>query len=225
MKLFFDTETTGLAKFNLPASSSEQPRLVQLGMILLDDENNVVHEVGLVVRPDGFEIPPMVAAIHGISQDRAMKYGVPISVALGLFVSFQMNAKVIIGHNLKFDKLVVEGELYRFFEKNGVSAPDISASQEYCTMLSTTDICRIPNKNRGGYKWPKLSECYKHFFNEELVDAHDALTDVRATARIYNHLHAPAKSANSTIKTNSSISANITNGVPWYDNVPKSGVA
>jgi hypothetical protein len=50
-------------------------------------------------------------------------------------------------------------------------------------MLSSTGICKIPKKQ--GYKWPKLSEAYQHFFGEELKDAHDALVDVMACKRIY----------------------------------------
>ena len=66
------------------------------------------------------------------------------------------------------------------------SVIDISKPR-FCTMKSTTDICRIPSP-RGGYKWPKLGEAYKHFFGEELQGAHDAMNDVRAAMRIYFHL-------------------------------------
>lgn len=194
MKLIFDTETTGIALFNQPPSDHRQPRMCQLGMIVLDNDNNIVHEVGVVIKPEGYEIPDNVAAIHGITQDYAMKYGIPISAALGLFMAFALQCKVMIGHNIKFDKIILESEFYRYFGTTGVDAPDCFAEkEEYCTMLNSTSICRIPNTNRGGLKWPKLSEAYKYFFNETLVDAHDALGDVRATMRIYKHLHSPLK--------------------------------
>ena len=56
--------------------------------------------------------------------------------------------------------------------------------KEYCTMLQSTNICKIVS-NRSTYKWPKLEEAYMHFFGEELIGAHDALTDVMACKRIY----------------------------------------
>jgi len=37
-------------------------------------------------------------------------------------------------------------------------------------------------------KPPKLEECIRHFFNEELDGAHDAMVDVRACRRVYFHL-------------------------------------
>jgi len=54
-------------------------------------------------------------------------------------------------------------------------------------MAVTTPICKIPGKYND-YKWPKLAEAYRHLFNEEIKDAHDALADVRACARIYFEL-------------------------------------
>ena len=55
-----------------------------------------------------------------------------------------------------------------------------------CTMLSSTGILKI--KTKQGYKWPKLEECIKFFFDEQLEGAHDALTDVRACIRVYKEL-------------------------------------
>lgn len=37
-------------------------------------------------------------------------------------------------------------------------------------------------------KPPKLEECIRHFFDEALEGAHDALVDVRACARVHRHL-------------------------------------
>ncbi len=37
----------------------------------------------------------------------------------------------------------------------------------------------------GAYKWPQLQEAYKHFFNKEFDNAHDALADVTACKDVY----------------------------------------
>ena len=55
-------------------------------------------------------------------------------------------------------------------------------------MLSSMNIVKAKPKRNGQWKWPKLEECVRHFFGETLVGAHDALTDVRATARVFYHL-------------------------------------
>lgn len=179
MKLFFDTETTGLVNWKLPFDQQES-RMVQLGMILTDDKFNVIHEVGLIVKPVGYEIPNHVAAIHGITNEIAMKSGVDIKLALGLFKQMHDLCNEHIGHNLKFDKAIVSSEFRRVY-----SFPYLE-KKEYCTMLESTSICQL--KGPRGFKWPKLSEAYHFFFGEPLEDAHDALTDVRATVRIYREL-------------------------------------
>lgn len=188
MKLIFDTETTGLARFDLPANSPEQPRLVQLGMILADDENNIIHECGFIIKPEGFTIPSQASNIHSITTEYAIKYGVPLHLALSVFEQCYIPCNTsILAHNLKFDKIVMEAEFIREFGQWSWG------EKQFCTMLESTPICKIPAKKANGYKWPKLSEAYKYFFNEELVDAHDALTDVRACFRIYKELVNPAK--------------------------------
>lgn len=189
MKLFFDTETTGLVNWSIPFDEQEA-RMVQLGMILTDDNLNTIHEVGLIIKPEGYEIPTGVAAIHGITNEMAMKYGIYSHLALRLFDTLRKQANEFIGHNLKFDKAIVASEMRKL--QNDETVLKISDTyiwqekSEYCTMLESTSICKF--KGARGYKWPKLSEAYMYFFNEELIDAHDALTDVRATVRIYKEL-------------------------------------
>ena len=39
--LFFDTETTGLVKFNEPANSPNQPRLIQIGCVLAEEDGRI----------------------------------------------------------------------------------------------------------------------------------------------------------------------------------------
>lgn len=178
MKLFFDTETTGLVNWKVPFD--EQPeRMVQLGMILTDDKLNTIHEVGLIIKPEGYLIPPFVSNIHGITNEMANNCGVPVYIALDLFSRFKQQSSEIIGHNIKFDKAIVASEFLRKSSK-------WEDKPEYCTMLESTHICQLTGTR--GYKWPKLSEAYQYFFNETLEDAHDALTDVRATVRIYKEL-------------------------------------
>lgn len=65
----------------------------------------------------------------------------------------------------------------------------------YCTCTKSTPILKLPPTEKmkaAGMNGPKsagLAECIKHFFNEELTGAHDAMVDVRACARVYYALH------------------------------------
>lgn len=49
MILVFDTETTGLPAFNLPAEDPSQPHIVQLVAILYDNNRRVISELNVLV--------------------------------------------------------------------------------------------------------------------------------------------------------------------------------
>ena len=136
-----------------------------------------------MIVPIGFEIPEEAAKIHGISTEDAVKGGVPLMKALHEFrVAVEMS-HLIVGHNVNFDRKIMGAEFIRFGMEE--TYEHMKTMDRYCTMFKSTKICKIPQVGRGGYKWPKLQELHKHLFDEEFDGAHDALVDVRATARCY----------------------------------------
>lgn len=182
--LVFDTETTGRADFKSSPDAPHQPRLVQLGAILTDDEDHVISEINVLVKPDGFTIPIEASNIHGITTEKAEKFGIKLATALGMFKLFLDRADEIVAHNYDYDKFVMIGEYLR--ATNDEMVQKIKEFKNYCTMKSSTAICNIPGP--WGPKWPKLEEAYKIFFNETFEGAHDAMADVRGCKRIYFHL-------------------------------------
>ncbi len=180
MKLIFDTETTGVIAYSKPIGDPVQPHIVQLGAQLTNDEGLVKGEINLLVKPDGWTIPAEAQAVHGISTEDCEKFGVPIRSALGMFnLWLQMNP-LLVAHNIDFDTFLVETEANRLGKP-----PILSSLEKYCTMKNATDLVKIPNAKRGGYKWPKLQETHKFLFGEEFVGAHDAMADVRACGKCY----------------------------------------
>jgi DNA polymerase III epsilon subunit-like protein len=175
MKLFFDTETTGLPVWSEPENSPNHPRMVQLGMVVCEDNGDVVFSLGSIVHVED-PISSAASDIHGITTEISHTRGMPVELLTTLFLKWASECDEIIAHNIKFDRLILTAELSRL----GVLFP---AKMQYCTMLASTNICKIPKAR--GYKWPKLSEAYEYFFKEKLVDAHDALVDVMACKRIY----------------------------------------
>ena len=188
MILFFDTETTGFPLKQFPASHVDQPYLVQLAALLTEDDGRERASMNCIIEPTGYQIPDKVAAIHGISTDLARRCGVPLSTALRLFICLSRRADRLVAHNIQFDCAIIETAMSRV-----PAIPHEPIYDTYCTMKAATAICKIPSANPhfSAYKWPKLSECYKIFFGEDLVGAHDALVDVRACARVYFHLTSP----------------------------------
>lgn len=179
--LFFDTETTGFVRKNMPANDPLQARVCQLAAMLCDDQGNELTRMNRIIRPDGWTIGSRVAEIHGITHARAEQEGIPIVDALKEFAGMSDVATIYVAHNFKFDNDMMEIEAFN--TPTFVWRPTTS----YCTMQVATPVCAIPAA-RGGFKWPKLMEIYKHLFNEEFSGAHDAFADMIAMKRVYFEL-------------------------------------
>jgi DNA polymerase-3 subunit epsilon len=187
MILVFDTETTGFVDFRMPPDHACQPHIVQLAAILIDDAGAERASMCVVVKPDGYTIPEKASAIHGITTEIASRVGIPLGAALHPFANLRSLASLVVAHNLDFDEAVIDTA----FARQGLTA--ISPPERFCTMKAATPICKIPHANprsETDYKWPKLVECMRHFFDEGHAGAHDALADVRATSRVYFALKA-----------------------------------
>lgn len=190
--LFYDTETTGKADFKAPPDAPHQPRLVQLAAIMTTPDNEMVGQFCCVIKPDGWKIEPDAEALHGISLDYANANGIPLNAAFSMFEIFATLCKGKVCHNSDFDSRIMMGEGIRL----GIA--EIEPKPHFCTMKAMTNICQIPNVNRGGFKWPKLEEAYKFCTGNELVGAHDALADVQACREIYFWMKNRAKDKQAT---------------------------
>ncbi|MFZ4648773.1 MAG: 3'-5' exonuclease [Patescibacteria group bacterium] len=178
--LVFDTETTGLPKnYKAPLNDFENwPRLVQLAWQFYDGDGNLWEEESLIIKPEGFIIPDEVAKIHRVSQDRAMKEGIPLLEALEKFSDAISRAHFLVGHNIDFDNSIVGSEFLRCGQVNF-----LEEAKKICTMKLGVNVCRLPG--RSGFKWPNLGELHQYLFQESFSDAHDAMVDVRACARCF----------------------------------------
>jgi len=97
LALFFDTETSGLPLFSEPSEDPRQPHIVQLAAALVNlDTREVLEELNVIIKPDGWEIPDEVAVIHGITTERALAEGIPEIEALDRFLALNARAEVRI---------------------------------------------------------------------------------------------------------------------------------
>lgn len=179
--LFFDTETTGVVNFKLPADHPSQPDLVQLAAELHDENKQIRASMNVIIKPEGWEIPEGASNIHGITTEYAHKYGVPLVEALEIFERLVGLSDLVVAHNINFDMTVLRAANSR---KSVEST--LHATPSFCTMQMATNICKIPGKY--GFKWPKLEEAHRHFTGEDFDGAHDALVDVKACSRVFYHL-------------------------------------
>jgi DNA polymerase-3 subunit epsilon len=183
MLLFFDTETTGLPRdWKAPVTQTNNwPRMVQIAWLQYDDQKNLISEANYIIRPDGFTIPSDAADIHGITTEIAIEKGSELSSVLLAFSAVVGGAKMLVAHNMDFDEKIVGAEYVRLGLKSG-----IFETPRFCTMKTTTDLCRIPGNY--GYKWPKLEELHRFLFGSDFENAHDALVDVKVCAKCYYEL-------------------------------------
>ena len=185
MYLFFDTETTGLPKnFQAPyTETSNWPRIVQLAYLLVDEQGSVVEENNQVIKPEGYSIPLESTRVHGITTAYAKEHGVALTEVLSAFFNACRQADTLVAHNISFDRNVLAAACVR--TQNDT---DWLSTNQLCTMVASTNYCKIPNPYREGYRWPKLEVLHTKLFGESFSGAHDALADVRACKRCFFEL-------------------------------------
>jgi DNA polymerase III subunit epsilon len=180
MILFFDTETTGLPRnWKAPVTDvNNWPRMVQLAYQFYDYNGNKISGADYIIKPDGFTISAEVSRVHGISNERAIREGVPVRIVLQEFNNLVNRANLLVAHNISFDSKIVGAELIRAGMTN-----NIIMKRHLCTMDSSTNYCALQGPY--GYKWPKLSELHYKLFREYFDEAHNAAFDIQATVRCY----------------------------------------
>lgn len=193
--LIFDVETTGLPARGMPLDHERQPHLVQLAALLMDDDGTERASVSLIIRPP-VPIPDDVAAIHGITNNIAASVGIPPAAAVGVWSNLARRADLLVAHNIAFDILLMEIAWLRSMGAEAAANWQAlhAGRTRFCTMQAATPLVNLPPTERmiaAGFnrpKAPKLAECVRHFFGEDLAGAHDALVDVRACARVFCHI-------------------------------------
>lgn len=186
MIIIFDTETSGLPKnWGAPTSDADNwPRMVQIAWQHYSDDGRKLAEHCYIIKPEGYEIPAEVAAIHRITTERAMSEGLPLEYVLGMFSHSMLVTDTLVAHNISFDEKILGAELMRAGMKETHDV--LFEKKRVCTMHGSTAFCAIPSTR--GHKWPKLVELHEKLFGTGFEGAHDAMADVEALSRCYFEL-------------------------------------
>ncbi|WP_185859061.1 DNA polymerase III subunit alpha [Blattabacterium cuenoti] len=184
MYLIVDTETTGLPiSYNFPITHTDNwPRIVQFSWQSHDTLGDLIEFKNFIIKPDHYDIPFNSFKIHGITNDKAEKYGVDLSFVLREFKKSLEKYQCLIGHNLEFDRKVIECEFFR--KKTEIS---FERKKILDTKVVSVSYCKLSG-NRKKFKWPTLSELYQKLFGENIPNLHNAANDVKATARCFLEL-------------------------------------
>lgn len=183
--LFFDCETNGLP-VDYKASYTQVdnwPRVIQLGWILADADQQVLDQHTVLIKPDGWSIPREDFWIrNGHFTEKNEAEGTPMVEVIELFMAAKQQADVLVAHNLNFDHRIVWAEIIR------AGLTPRSGMHKICTMMSSTKFCNIPQANGRGVKWPKLEELHEVLFGGGFEGAHDAGADIAATMKCFFEL-------------------------------------
>lgn len=180
-----DVETTGIyrAKEVTANNYKKFPRIVQIAWILLDKDCKWIGGKQAIIRQDQ-DIPYESIQIHNITNEIAREQGVDIIDELHNFNNDLRRCKILVAHNIEFDVNVIASEMMR----TKTSTIYLSQIHQYCTMIWSTDLCKIPKyKSEYDFKYPKLEELVKFFFfnnnqHYHLSGFHDAVEDAKWTA-------------------------------------------
>lgn len=184
-KFVFDTETSGLPYkergsnydyTNLDHFNSS--RLLSISWLLLNDVNEIVEKKTYYIKPDNFEISEASINIHGLTKEFLNENGITIHEVLlnlnGLFTKYNIN--LLIAHNINFDINILKSELFRY--NYTITLSKIARTETFCTMLGSQVRMNV-------YKWPKLAEAYRYFYNEDITNAHDAEYDTLYCYKVF----------------------------------------
>ncbi len=169
--LFFDTETTGLPQKSKYDSHGEYiwPRLVQISWILTDWIGKERFRDSFIIKPAGFVISSESEIVHGISTQKALLDGKPLSWVLSKFIHAISLADVVVGHNLQYDAGVIKSE----YKHLGKKAFDFNEKECVCTMRTSAEYY--------GESFPSLQNLYTKLFGHSFQGAHNAISDAEAT--------------------------------------------
>ena len=162
MDITFDIETTGLPPKGVDweTAYNDFPHIVRLSWIVGGEENDYL------IKPNGYEISAEMAAIHGTTNEQALKDGHDLILVLKSFLFDAQNCETNLLRN-NFDK-------ERFNEI-------LHKDKRYDTMMKAMPVMGVS-------KWPKLYELYQFLFNKSFDNQHNALADIRVTLECYAEL-------------------------------------
>lgn len=190
--LIFDVETTGLPERGATLKNLERyPYIVQFSWMIYDASQNRIDNVNdhIIKIPEDITIPIEASNVHGITNEKMINEGKDINLILDIFTKDMLDSQVIVAHNLRFDKTIVQAEYLRNKRINWLGR---HRKMEYCTMKRSLNICNIYKKNiytgEKTKKYPKLMELHHYWFKTVPNNLHNSLIDIFVCFRCYHQM-------------------------------------
>ena len=170
--IFMDTETTSLLAVEA-ADLYQQPYIVEITCIKTNYELAILDVFTTLMLP-AIQIPEEVTKIHGISNAEVVGQK-PFAGHYRQLANFFVGVTHLVGHNLQFDKRMLEYELRRINKVTSFPWPP----NNICTV---EEIQKIK-----GYRM-SLSNLHTELFGIGFEEAHRSEPDTRALVRVYKEM-------------------------------------
>ena len=170
--IVLDTETTGLLKPDI-ADLSEQPKIIELYAVKLDDEFNMLDEFEVLLNP-GHPLDPVITKITKIT-DGDLEGKMTFPDIYDELADFFLGTTRMVAHNMEFDRGMLENELARIECVTKFPWP----KEHICTVEKSMHI--------KGFRL-NLQRLHQELLQEGFAEAHRAKNDVFALVRCYHAL-------------------------------------
>lgn len=172
--IILDTETTGLTGVSA-LDLAQQPFIIEFAALKLND-TSLEEEDSLTFfcKPPLQALDPVITKITGITWDM-IKNKEPFVYHVEDVADFFLGEKILVAHNLPFDRALLEYELKRIGREFMFPWP----SKHLCTVELTHDIQGKPSKQEF---------LYEHYVGKPANQTHRAIDDVRQLATIVRHI-------------------------------------
>lgn len=167
-----DVEANGLIA-NSAITLDKQPPLLEFYGCLVEDDGTIINNLEFMCNPQ-MKLLPEVRKITGLN-DEVLAEMPTFKEHLEELQDFMFEADAVVGHNLTYDKSIVDFELLKAGVKPSLFWPDILI----CTVEATEHF--------KGFRL-SLMELHKYLFGSEFIGAHRAKADVTATVNCYIEL-------------------------------------
>lgn len=174
-KLFFvfDIETDGLIV------DKSYPNIVQISWMIIDFDGVVHKKNNLFINCD-FNENSSAFKINKLKPELIKQLGKEPIEAYQIVINDLKHCKTLVAHNIDFDYDVLFNEFKKYNLKN---IPHDKG--KFCTMKWGQKELAKEDEN---IKYPKLTELYKHLFNHEITQLHNANSDVIILSKCFKEI-------------------------------------
>lgn len=176
------TVSSGRFDYKMAADSAGQPRLAQLAIIFVGDDQVPQEAITYTVKSDGWAMSNEATIASGLT-DASLASGIPVAGVCGAYVSLLNNGYVVVAYGAPHHLKLMRGECRRL----GVD-DHYATTQSIDLCRAMVDVCRLPMPSgRKGFKLPKFEEACAHL-GVECPPVRDAVVSARLSLGMFRAL-------------------------------------